>query len=99
MSPGMERRRSYLDKARRVVLKLGSSVLTAEDGLNLPLIRRLVGEIARLRLTEHQFVLVSSGAVAAGLRKLGICLRPTSMPQVQAVAAAGQSTLMQTYEE
>ena len=95
----MERRRSYLDKARTVVLKLGSSVLTAEDGLNLPLIRRLVGEIARLRRTEHQFVLVSSGAVAAGLRKLGICLRPTGMPQVQAVAAAGQSTLMQTYEE
>jgi glutamate 5-kinase len=95
----MERRRSYLKKARRVVLKLGSSVLTAEDSLNLPLIRRLVGEIAALRQTEHQFVMVSSGAVAAGLKKLGICVRPAGMPQVQAVAAAGQSTLIQTYEE
>ncbi|MFZ2088999.1 MAG: glutamate 5-kinase [Desulfobaccales bacterium] len=92
-------RHHYLEKARRVVLKLGSSVLTAADGLNLPLIQRLVGEIAALRQTEHQFVMVSSGAVAAGLRKLGICLRPASMPQVQAVAAVGQSTLIQTYEE
>jgi glutamate 5-kinase len=95
----MERRRSYLGKARRVVLKLGSSVITAEDGLNLPLIQRLVGEIAALRQTERQFVMVSSGAVAAGLRKLGICIRPAGIPQMQAVAAAGQSSLMQTYEE
>jgi glutamate 5-kinase len=95
----MERRRSYLAKARRVVLKLGSSVLTAEDSLNLALIRRLVEEIAALRQAEHQFVMVSSGAVAAGLKKLGICVRPAGMPQVQAVAAAGQSTLIQTYEE
>jgi glutamate 5-kinase len=95
----MERRRSYLEKARRVVLKLGSSVITATDGLNLPLIQRLVGEIATLRQADRQVIMVSSGAVAAGLRKLGICMRPTGMPQMQAVAAAGQSSLMQTYEE
>jgi glutamate 5-kinase len=95
----MERRRSYLGKARRVVLKLGSSVLTAEDGLNLPLIQRLVGEIAGLSEDDRQFVMVSSGAVAAGLRKLGFSERPAGMPQVQAVAAAGQSSLIQTYEE
>jgi len=89
----------HLHKARRVVLKLGSAVLTAADGLNLPLIQQLVGEIARLRQAERQFVLVSSGAVAAGLKKLGLGERPAGMPQVQAVAAAGQSTLMQTYEE
>ena len=95
----MVRRRSYLKKARRVVLKLGSSVITAKDGLNMPLIQRLVGEIAALRQADRQVVMVSSGAVAAGLRKLGICIRPTGMPQMQAVAAAGQSSLMQTYEE
>lgn len=93
-----ELRQTYLNKARRVVLKLGSAVLTAPDGLNLPLIQRLVAEIALLRRAEHQFVLVSSGAVAAGLRKLGLSERPGGMPQVQAVAAAGQSTLIQTYE-
>ncbi len=95
----MDRRRKYLDKARRVVLKLGSSVVTAADGLNLPLIQKLVEEIGALRQAERQVILVSSGAVAAGLKKLEICLRPTGIPQMQAVAAAGQSSLMQTYEE
>ena len=95
----MERRRPYLDKARRLVLKLGSSVLTAEDGLNLPLIQRLVGEIATLHQEGRQVIMVSSGAVAAGLRKLGICMRPVGLPQMQAVAAVGQSSLIQTYEE
>ncbi len=95
----MDRRKKYLDKARRVVVKLGSSVVTAADGLNLPLIQKLVEEIGALRRAERQVVLVSSGAVAAGLKKLEICLRPTGIPQMQAVAAAGQSSLMQTYEE
>ncbi len=91
-------RRQHLGKARRVVLKLGSAVLTAPDGLNLPLIQRLVGEMARLR-KGREFVIVSSGAVAAGMRKLGLTQRPSGIPQQQAVAAAGQSSLMQTYEE
>jgi glutamate 5-kinase len=95
----MDRRRKYLDKARRVVLKLGSSVVTAADGLNLPLIQKLVEEIGALRQAERQVILVSSGAVAAGLKKLEICIRPAGIPQMQAVAAAGQSSLMQTYEE
>jgi glutamate 5-kinase len=90
-------RRQYLNKARRVVLKLGSAVLTAPDGLNAPLIQRLVGEMAQLRSGEREFILVSSGAIAAGCRKLGLA-RPTGIPQQQAVAAAGQSALMQTYE-
>ncbi|MEW6388134.1 MAG: glutamate 5-kinase, partial [Thermodesulfobacteriota bacterium] len=92
-------RSQYLSKARRVVLKIGSAVLTAADGLNQPLIQRLVGEIARLRQGERQFVLVSSGAIAAGCRKLALAERPPGIPQQQAVAAAGQSTLMFTYEE
>lgn len=95
----MDRRRKYLEKARRVVLKLGSSVVTAADGLNVPLLQKLVEEIGALRRAERQVVLVSSGAVAAGLKKLEICLRPAGIPQMQAVAAAGQSSLMQSYEE
>jgi len=92
-------RQKYLSKAKRVVLKLGSAVLTAAEGLNQPLIQRLVGEIAQLRREERQFIIVSSGAVAAGMRKLGMAERPSGMPQQQAVAAAGQSILMYTYEE
>lgn len=91
--------RQHLSKARRVVLKLGSAVLTAPQGLNQPLIERLVGEIARLRKGEREFILVSSGAIAAGCRKLGLTSRPPGIPQQQAVAAAGQSSLMLTYEE
>jgi glutamate 5-kinase len=92
-------RQQYLSKARRVVLKLGSAVLTADESLNLPLIQRLVAEISGLRSPEREFILVSSGAVAAGCRKLGLPSRPTGIPQAQAVAAAGQSILMRTYEE
>jgi glutamate 5-kinase len=92
-------RKHYLRKAKRVVLKLGSAVLTAADGLNQPLIQRLVEEIGRLRTGDREFILVSSGAIAAGCRKLGLTSRPTGIPQAQAVAAAGQSVLMRTYEE
>ncbi|MGA9755208.1 MAG: glutamate 5-kinase [Desulfobaccales bacterium] len=92
-------RQNYLNKAKRVVLKLGSAVLTADDGLNQCLIQRLVGEIGRLSSGEREFILVSSGAVAAGCRKLGLTSRPTGIPQAQAVAAAGQSALILTYEE
>ncbi len=92
-------RQTYLSKTKRVVLKLGSAVLTAPDGLNQPLIQRLVGEIGRLLSGEREFIIVSSGAIAAGCRKLGLDSRPTGIPQAQAVAAAGQSTLILTYEE
>ena len=92
-------RQQYLSKTRRVVLKLGSAVLTAPDGLNLPLIQQLVGEIGHLRSEEREFIIVSSGAIAAGCRKLGLPTRPSGIPQQQAVAAAGQSALMLAYEE
>ncbi len=92
------RRQPYLSKARRVVLKLGSAVLTAPEGLNQPLIQRLVAEIGALMGGEREFIIVSSGAVAAGCRKLGLSSRPAGIPQQQAVAAAGQSALMLAYE-
>ncbi len=94
-----KRRQQYLSKARRVVLKLGSAVLTAADGLNQPLIQQLVGEIGAIMGAEREFIIVSSGAIAAGCRKLGLSSRPAGIPQQQAVAAAGQSALMQAYEE
>ncbi len=92
-------RATYTGKARRVVLKLGSAVLTAPYGLNLALIQRLVAEIANLSRNDRQFVLVSSGAVAAGVHKLRLSEKPQGIPQQQAVAAAGQSSLMYAYEE
>ena len=74
-------RQQYLSKAKRVVLKLGSAVLTAADGLNQPLIQRLVGEIGRLSSGDREFILVSSGAIAAGCRKLGLESRPRASPR------------------
>jgi glutamate 5-kinase len=92
-------RLQHLSKAKRIVLKLGSAVLTLPEGLNQPLIQRLVQEIGALSQGEREFIIVSSGAVAAGCRKLGLASRPAGIPQQQAVAAAGQSALMQAYEE
>jgi glutamate 5-kinase len=92
-------RTTYISKARRVVLKLGSAVLTATYGLNSILIQRLVAEIAALRQNDRQIVVVSSGAVAAGVHKLKLGEKPQGIPQQQAVAAAGQSSLMYAYEE
>jgi len=98
MDDSQQLRQQYLSKAKRVVLKLGSAVLTAADGLNQPLIQRLVREIGRLSSGDREFILVSSGAIAAGCRKLGFDSRPAGIPQAQAVAAAGQSVMMHTYE-
>ncbi|MCL4503864.1 MAG: glutamate 5-kinase [Deltaproteobacteria bacterium] len=92
-------RQPYLNKARRIVLKVGSAVLTTPEGLNLPLIERLVAESGALQGGEREFIIVSSGAIAAGCRKLGLSSRPTGIPEQQAVAAAGQSALMLAYEE
>src|SRR5574340_865310 len=92
-------RQQYLSKTHRVVLKVGSAVLTTADGLNLPLIERLVAESGSLQGGEREFIIVSSGAIAAGCRKLGLSSRPTGIPEQQAVAAAGQSALMLAYEE
>ena len=93
-------RHPYLSKARRVVLKLGSAVLAAAEGLNQPLIQRLAGEISALRAEgEREFIIVSSGAMAAGCRKLGMSTCPTGIPQAAGGGRPGQSALMLAYEE
>ena len=84
----------------RITLKIGSGVLAREDSLSLDLdpMRRLVAEVAELRREGgHDCVMVSSGAVAAGLMELGLKERPVDLPSVQALAAIGQARLMQTY--
>ncbi|MCL6489188.1 MAG: glutamate 5-kinase [Alicyclobacillus mali] len=85
---------------RRVVVKIGSSSLTEADGsLALSRMRQMVSEVARLgRETGCQFVLVSSGAIAAGLGRLGWQRAHISMPEKQAAAAVGQVLLMEHYE-
>lgn len=84
---------------KRLVIKVGSAVLTGEKGLNDITIGNIAAELSRFKLQDFELVLVSSGAIASGLRKMGLSARPKSIPEKQAVAAIGQSSLMLAYEE
>ena len=88
------------DVPARIVAKVGSSSLRAADGgLDRVLVSALVDQIAALRDEDIQVVLVSSGAVAAGLGPLGLSARPGDLPSQQAAASVGQGILMHTYQE
>ncbi len=98
---GYSNRKAILAKARRVVIKIGSAVLTSSDqGLDHTRIERLVSDISSIMGQGREVILVSSGAIAAGLAKLGL-KKTKNMPLSvkQAAAAVGQSGLMWTYEK
>jgi glutamate 5-kinase len=83
---------------KRVVLKVGSNVLALDKGgLNLERITGIVDAIAAMKNRGIEVLLVSSGAVAAGRGLLGLTNRPTSIPELQGVAAIGQGALMEEY--
>ncbi len=84
--------------ARRVVIKIGSNVLTGSFGLDRERIDSLSNQISQLIDTGLEVLLVSSGAMACGQRKLEIYRRPEEIPKRQAIAAVGQADLMWTYE-
>jgi glutamate 5-kinase len=92
-------RRAFAD-ARRVVVKVGSSSLTSSDGgaLDMLALSRLVDLLARRRLDGHQIVLVSSGAIAAGIGPLGLKRRPRDLATQQAAASVGQGALVAAYQ-
>jgi glutamate 5-kinase len=92
-------RPEILRPTRRVVVKVGSGVLTARAGLNMTVVKDLVSDICELRSNGKEIILVSSGAIASGLKKIGLSKRPKSVSQLQAAAAVGQSSLMSSYEE
>ena len=83
-----------------IVAKVGTSSLTDDVGvIDTAAIEKLCGEVAQLRVDGHDVVVVSSGAVSAGVAALGLKERPTDTPTLQALAAAGQSRLMRTYDD
>ncbi len=85
--------------ARTLVVKVGSSLVTDEGrGLDVEAIARWAAQIAQLRALGRRCVLVSSGAIAAGVQRLGWARRPHAMHQLQAAAAVGQMGLAQCYE-
>ncbi|MFZ0132819.1 MAG: glutamate 5-kinase [Desulfobacterales bacterium] len=92
-------RTSCFESARRVVVKVGSNVLTADNDLNLAAIRSISRQICKMIGMGFEVILVSSGAMAAGLRKLDLPRRPDEVPKRQAVAAVGQAGLIRAYEK
>jgi glutamate 5-kinase len=86
-------------RARRIVVKVGSSLVTNEGrGLDAEAIARWAHQIADLRAQGKQVVLVSSGAIAEGMQRLGWTRRPQQIHELQAAAAVGQMGLAQAYE-
>lgn len=84
---------------QRIVVKVGSSLVTNEGrGLDLNALERWAAEIAKLMQNGHEVVLVSSGAIAEGLVRLGFATRPSALNELQAAAAVGQMGLIQAYE-
>ena len=91
--------RGRLSSAKRWVIKIGSALLTNEGrGLDVERIDNWVTQMCRLRRKGIEIVLVSSGAVAAGMEKLGLDERPSALNELQAAAAVGQARLVQTWE-
>jgi len=95
----MKLRQQLLSSSRRIVVKLGTGLLTDETHRLAPQrIAELVAQMAMLREQKHQVLLVSSGAIAAGMAELGLTARPRQLHELQAAAAIGQGKLMALYD-
>src|SRR5690348_7064522 len=93
-------RQEVIALAHTVVVKVGTNVLTSSDGVLDPArIQSLADQVERIRQMGKQVALVSSGAIGAGIGRLGLGKRPTDLRHLQACAAVGQSFLMRAYEE
>ena len=93
-------RDELLGHAKRIVIKIGSSLIASRtEGLRLQQIERLADDIATLRTQGREILVVSSGAIISGIRKLQLKEYPKSLPVKQAAAAVGQSRLMWAYEK
>ncbi len=92
-------RKTCFDVVKRAIVKVGSNVLTQDNGLNLDAVSSISRQICHLIDEGTEIILVSSGAMAAGIKKLGLSKRPDEGPGRQAVAAVGQAGLMREYEK
>lgn len=95
-----EASREALKKAKRIVIKVGTSTITYTNGKrNFSQIDRLAREISDLQNQGKEMILVTSGAVAVGVDRMGLPGKPKTIPGKQAAAAVGQGVLMHTYEK
>lgn len=88
-----------LAHTKKILIKIGSAVLTGADGLDLKIINSLVAEMSELVHQGYSVVLVSSGAIASGKHRLNITGKLKSIPEKQAAAAVGQGRLMRIYSK
>lgn len=92
-------RQEVLGSVRRIVVKIGSRLLAPKGrGLQTGWIEQLARDVAALRSRKYEVMLVSSGAIAAGIERLGLAERPTTIARKQAAAAVGQGRLMAVYD-
>src|SRR5262245_55692081 len=97
MATQLDYKKPILHRARRVVIKIGSQILSSQAGIEEGRVKGLVRDLAGLHDQKRDLIVVSSGAVAAGMSRLGV-KRPETIPQKQALAAVGQIKLMALYE-
>lgn len=88
-----------VSSVKKILIKIGSAVLTGSDGLDLKIIDALVGQMSDLTRRGFYVVLVTSGAIASGKHRLGLSGKLKNMPQKQAMAAIGQGRLMRVYSK
>lgn len=97
---GVSQLRESITQAKRVVIKVGTSSITYKSGkINLRKMEELTRVLSDLQNSGKEMVLVSSGAVGAGMGKIGISGKPKELPMKQAAAAVGQAVLMRLYEK
>jgi glutamate 5-kinase len=93
-------RQEVITQAHTVVVKVGTNVLARADGkLDLARLQELADQVQRIRQPGRRVVLVSSGAIGAGIGQLGFERRPSDLRHLQACAAVGQGVLMRAYQE
>jgi glutamate 5-kinase len=90
-------RRQYIEKAKRIVIKIGSQLLEKDNDIDTEFISDLARQISLLK--DKEIIIVSSGAVLAGVKKLKLPSRPKNITEKQAVASVGQAYLMQIYDK
>jgi len=92
-------RKSIISKVKKAVIKIGSSVLTEKDGsLSVGVFDDIASEVHKLRSNGIEVVIVSSGAIASGMKKLKLDKKPEDISMKQAIAACGQNSLIGQYE-
>ena len=92
-------RRQTIANVKKILIKIGSAVLTGAEGLDLKIIDALVREMSDLAGLGYSIVLVTSGAIASGKHRLNITSKLKSIPEKQAAAAVGQGRLMRVYSK